>query len=509
VTLNNEDPPIIDNFNKGQPLPDLGKSFHVLEDAFLTPGETVHIKVEYSNCRYIQDGEEPDIDGCTLFAFLLPVELNEVHFDGDKYWELWSDSSGVSQESEVAAEDKFSAPQYVDANGDGDVDDQDEKNHAVAYTRNTKPKIKVELKIPGAASLGAIKIKADGSDGITIPETTATVSGDTVSIPLIESTTALPNTSKFYDKEDDAKAFKLDWQIKVGNSGWSSIGETKHTVYVTHADPLITQRRQETLFLIGCKNAEGETSESSVISGIWSKFTDRNVKRKDGEQLGYYQHSYACSVITTEGLLSVGDGTCDSWAKFLADVLRIQGIAEVELLLIQPNSDPGMLIKNWNYPASPKGISPNANYPYVNLYGEGIVTVLGFISWDADFTDEVIYPWRYIEVIDAPGIEGQNRNNPASIFTNHVVVKIGANSAVYYDAPYGELHLFGAASFSDNSVDGYWTTDSNSDIDEPDIDYDLNFDSDKVDLGADSGPAFLIRKKSTSLEVSTVGISYE
>jgi len=63
------------NLGKGQPLPDLGKSFHVLEDAFLTPGEPVHIKVEYSNCRYIQDGEEPDIDGCTLFVFLLPFDI--------------------------------------------------------------------------------------------------------------------------------------------------------------------------------------------------------------------------------------------------------------------------------------------------------------------------------------------------------------------------------------------------------------------------------------------------
>ena len=180
---------------------------------------------------------------------LTPVEVKEVSFGGtNNYWELWADDSGVTNASEVAKNKIYSAPQWKDVNGDSDAadDTQKEHNYAVAYTRNTKPKIGAKIKITGASNFGAIKIKATGPGGVAIPETTATVSNDEVTLSLTETSSALVKTIKFYDKKDDAKAFKLEWEVKIGDSGWAKIGTTKHTVYVTLATPK-TPLRQETL----------------------------------------------------------------------------------------------------------------------------------------------------------------------------------------------------------------------------------------------------------------------
>ena len=62
---------------QGQHLPSLGDSFHLLP-VVLTPGEPVDITVDYSNTIYDDDPESsgyPDIDGCTLFLYLIPAGI--------------------------------------------------------------------------------------------------------------------------------------------------------------------------------------------------------------------------------------------------------------------------------------------------------------------------------------------------------------------------------------------------------------------------------------------------
>jgi pimeloyl-ACP methyl ester carboxylesterase len=62
---------------QGQHLPSIVDSFHVLPLA-LAPGEPVDITVDYSNVIYVDDPKSPgfpDIDGCTLFLYLLPMGI--------------------------------------------------------------------------------------------------------------------------------------------------------------------------------------------------------------------------------------------------------------------------------------------------------------------------------------------------------------------------------------------------------------------------------------------------
>jgi hypothetical protein len=77
---------------QGQHLPSIGDSFHVLQTA-LAPGEPIDITVDYSNIIYDDDPDSPgypDIDGCTLFLYLIPMAIavdanrdGTIAFSGD------------------------------------------------------------------------------------------------------------------------------------------------------------------------------------------------------------------------------------------------------------------------------------------------------------------------------------------------------------------------------------------------------------------------------------------
>ena len=75
-------------FGRGQHLPNLGQSFHVLPVA-LVPGETVDITIDYRNTIYaVLPGQPPDIDGLTLFLYLIPVAIAvDANRDGDIVFE--------------------------------------------------------------------------------------------------------------------------------------------------------------------------------------------------------------------------------------------------------------------------------------------------------------------------------------------------------------------------------------------------------------------------------------
>jgi hypothetical protein len=71
------DTQVHDREREPQHLPNLDESFHVLEAA-LAPGEPVDIAVDYHNIIYDSNTGSPgypDIDGCTLFLYLLPAGM--------------------------------------------------------------------------------------------------------------------------------------------------------------------------------------------------------------------------------------------------------------------------------------------------------------------------------------------------------------------------------------------------------------------------------------------------
>ena len=455
------------------------------EDIFLDESRLIEFTVEKDARKSEVVEILPDLknlkeDSNAKYALiydLLPVEVKEVSFAGAKYHELKKDDVSVT----------YSAPHWVDKDGNGNPTDtaNGEKDYSVAYTRNTKPSIGAKFSIQGLPNNLAIKLRAKGSDGIEIPETAAQINGNDVILPVTASSTNWPNTIKFYDRADANKAFKLDWEIKVGDSDWAQVASTKHQVYLTLNDP-VTAMRQETLFYLSAKNADGVAQEAAVTTSIWNEFTDLDVRRIDGTQLTYYK-SFQCNNVETESLLKNGDGQCGSWAKFFIDLRKVHGIdVPNEYVVFRPSADDGFLVKNWNFNGA--GTSGVAGYPYLNIP-------------DAPFPSANSYSWKFAEVTDQNGIPGQGNPNPASLFGNHQVVIDGQ----YYDPSYGKKFA-SLKDIDDNAIDGYFRVVPAA-INEPDFNLDLNGDGDKIDMGVQIN-VFLIRKNPAGMDLIEQKINY-
>ena len=347
-------------------------------------------------------------------VMLLKVKLESISFSGSKYHELKSDNALTV----------YSAPHWVDANGDGDTDDLGDKHYPVAYTRKTKPKIGAVFNMGAYLGGVPVKVRAIGPGGIAIPETSLTVSSRRVTLPATESTGAFVNTIKHYDHETSGKEFELAWEMQIGSSGWFSVGKTKHTLYLTLADP-VTPLRQETLFYLSCKNADGDSAEGVARDSMYAEFTDRDVRRLDGVQMTYWVNDAMGCTDTPELLVRQdGNGNCQSWGGFFRDILRVHGINADRIRVWPKSTDSSVIVKNWQFNEPPSGAP---QHPYI----EGL------------------------DAFDLAGIPGQGNPNPPGAFNGHWITKSGGS---YYDPSYGTPVVSGSDAdkqYEDGAFDGF------------------------------------------------------
>ena len=358
----------------------------------------------------------------TVVVNLLSVEVKEVKFEKGEgtYMSLNSDSNTPYPET-----------QWKDNNGDANASDDGECNYAVAYVCKSKPKMGATFKLKKASNFSNIKIKATGPDGIEIPSTTPTISGDEVTLDPKESSGALPDTIKYYDKKErnGFTAFKLDWQISVdGGANWSKINSSKHTVYVTLGEPKTTLR-QETLFYIGCKNAHGVKDESTARTKAYSEFTDRKVFRvgETENPMRYWGDWRANNIppYTTAGLLSSADrnGNCQAWSGLFRDILLVQGIEAHRMKVFSKTSNEGVAVNKWTFTDSGHG---TPLYPYL-------------INIDTK----------------ASPAKGQGNDDTPPYFNGHWITLSGD---AYYDPSYGTSPVWGAnkdKKYEDSAFAGY------------------------------------------------------
>ncbi len=371
---------------------------------------------------------------------LLSISIKDVSFDGDKYHKLTSDDINTIYE----------APQYVDADGDGHATTnpaKGERNYPVAFTRTTKMKVGATLRVPGLLPSDTVKMKASSTQGLDLPETDVTPDTDgTIIFPMTPSTASLAETVEFYDAAAGT-GFTINWQLRIGTSGWLDIGSTQHTVCITNADPsVLLTSRQETLFVLACKNAKGKTQESDITDGIWKEFLDRVVCRRDGKALTYYG-TYSCTVNTTEQLIKQGDGECYAWVYFFLDLRRVHNIGEhLNYAVITPANasvDQGFIIKNWTFGPS-------------KTSGDPIFERINKIPSDRIYRTDHGYIWDSAEVTYAAGVPGQSNPNPASLFENHAVACTADGQ--YYDPSYGKKYPDKTAMLNgiENDIDGFY-----------------------------------------------------
>ena len=223
----------------------------------------------------------------------------------------------------------YDAPHWQDANNDGDADDAGERKFPIAYVRNTPPTIagKIKVKPSGLTAVSGFttKIKVTGPDAIKIDETPANNGSDEIILP------ATASTGNFKNEIDYLNPMTLKWEVKVKDkTHFCEAGDTLNRTYVTLGVPT-TALRQETLFDIGCRNADGETTPNTIVDKIYGEFTDQSCQRVnpddgslDGIDMTYWSPTNPSpepQCWQTEGLLALGDGRCGAWAEFFKDCL--------------------------------------------------------------------------------------------------------------------------------------------------------------------------------------------
>lgn len=353
------------------------------------------------------------------------ARLHSVSFSGStttpNYWELISDDAKTT----------FGVPQWRDDDYDGSAEGKRERLYPVAYTRNTAPLVKADLDVEGAPADGVtIKVKADGTDGVSLPETSIPFPGSMPATPC----SSWPNTIRHYKKN-----FELKWQVQVtaGSTtlNYRSMSTSKNTVYVTLGNPA-TAARQETVFEFGCRNADGATAASGASDKIWAAFKG-GVLRVDGVQMRYWNPKVG-AYDAMEGMLAdpIGDGTCTAWADFFKAVLEAQGVSGATRVYVTSKyrcdagytvdgltERGGMLIKYWTF--SYTGLAPERCRPFTH---------------------------RLSDVTDKNGAPGQGNEDPPGIFTNHYIILYNSK---YYDPSYGNGPFTSQAEWENFSVAGY------------------------------------------------------
>jgi hypothetical protein len=389
-----------------------------------------------ANCLVVDDPQDImgfNYDSDSFFAsgkdatLYVPLfKPKEVSFSASTIGNLTSDDTSVT----------YDAPHWQDGNDDGDADDPGERKYPIAYVRDTPPTIagKIAVKPSGLTAVSGFsaKIKVTGPGNIEIDETAATIGTDEIELP------ATASTGNFVNEIDYLNPMTLSWEVEVNDKGhWCEAGDTANRTYVTLGAPA-TAMRQETLFDIGCRNADGETVAADALAAIWGDFTDRSVARVDSVQLKYWNPRVG-SCQTLEAMLADagGNGTCVAWSRLFKTVCDAIGIGGTSIIQIEsgyrndglltyddvPTTRGQFLVKDWTFTAT--GTAPAGCAPFTHIASE--------------VTDDI-------------GVAGQGNSNPPGAFFNHFIV---AYSGEYYDPSYGSGPFPTQLSWETASIDGY------------------------------------------------------
>jgi hypothetical protein len=428
-------------------------------------------------------------------SILNPVVIQQVGFQGSGtnplyYHELKNDDENVT----------YSPPQWKDADEDGSpTGAAGDHNYPFGFTSKSKPTISARFKIENLKDQN-LSVKATSPQGVTLPATLLSIlPGGIYKFDLTEAVTGFaPATgtdpmADYYDAKDSS-AFQLDWYVMLPYQNvWNKVGSTKHTVCITKGDPVATlDSRQETLFVVACRNAKGKTATADITSGIWSDFTDREILKADGvTKLAYYKE-FNNHFFDTKGLISNNDGQCAAWVHFFVDLNKVHGIdysSNVkEITPVDPNVT-GFMVQDWSFAAP--GHSHDPLLKYLNL---AKVVLIG--------TNK--YNWDYSESDYGTGIQGQGKDiegggtgRPASLFVRHYVLDLGG-TAGFYDPSYGVRCTI---SQFDAKLSGVYAIRA-SPVDEPIVGMDMNLDGDMTDMGVISAGSYLLGPASAVLDPS-------
>lgn len=223
---------------------------------------------------------------------LFKVELEEVSFLGGNY--------PITRQSDSTV---MSSSQWLDLNHDGDVLDSSEHGYPVAYKKGATPTLSAIIKATSSVAGKTIKVRGIGI-GFVIDETTASVSGSTITLNPTMANGAFDSSSV---RSYSNGSYIITWGVKIGSSSWYNVGKSRNTLYLTYDTPPTIKFENaygggftelyDTALAYACGYANGQSSASSVIS---------NVNSGVASDVGY--NAYASPyLITTNPIVAYDD----------------------------------------------------------------------------------------------------------------------------------------------------------------------------------------------------------
>lgn len=358
------------------------------------------------------------------------ARLTHLSFSGDDNHIVQSDLQTTN----------YTAPQYVDADANGDTADPGDQAAPICYTRDGMLEVSATFNVGPMPTSILFTVSGDGPGPVDIPPTTAVRVGNTLTLPLTAATNPLPNHVDMVDP------FSINWSISYdGGSNWLEAGSSSNRLYQTWSAPSQTNPI-ETLLHIGCHSSTGTTgvvgtNDDQILSNVWATLQTKWITRaSDGVPLTYYgfydvnsnqtwdagidtdcNSATNCSATTAEQLILDANGQCHSWLTLMNETMKAQGLGVINGVT---NTRVAVVHKT-NYLAfATREWTPLSEY-----------STRAIIDTDAgiDGTEATI-PTNAWEVADAAGQPGQgNSPNPPSLFFNHWVVQM---NDVYFDPSY-------------------------------------------------------------------------
>lgn len=317
-----------------------------------------------------------------------------------------------------------------------------------AYVSNNSPRVQASFSWTCEEAPDSVYVRGVASGDMEFPSVKVAVTGSgstkTILYPYTNSTTAFEANKIRYFEE-----FKIDWNISFDGTEWSSVGVSETELFVLKSPPMSetgTFKHWHTVFYLSCKNADGLTTESTIIPALFSEFVDQQILNHKGDTLFYYKNM-ATSNTNLASLLFNRDAQCFTFAQLFLAMIKIQGIVRTNNYVnITPinNSVCGgysvnrFIVKNWE----PTGLMTSgcSGFPYLNTYSGSL--------FNPSYT---AYNFSYTEIEDVDGLPGPGNSNPSSYFNNHQIALI---DGIYYDACYG-VQYNTLSEYTANSIQGW------------------------------------------------------
>jgi hypothetical protein len=361
--------------------------------------------------NYVVKAYVPDFTNCydTCSVNILKVILTNISFSGG--WDLTRDTGG-----------SYPTPHWKATN-----------SSPYLYQCGTQVQVTAVFKIEPNSYSGNISISGDGPANLDFTNVTVSVSGGLATYPATNSIGTLTNQVDFWNP------MQINWTYSIGPSSNCYAGSSSNMVYVCLADPSAVPTLYHTVVHLACSVGHA-TNEAQAVSNTWSQLSGHNFTTWDGRTLFYYQAgiAWASNITDVSGLLSNGNGQCNSWRELLEKAWLVNGVISTGAT-VSTVANPGseiFLVKNWGFNTPTLTNDPPFNYVFLITASNG--SMVGVSNFG--------------DVNNLSGIAGQNSVTPAEkAFGYHFIQKY---DGIYYDPSYGAIYT-NDADFQAQAVTGF------------------------------------------------------